>query len=123
MGYYSDVKCVTTKEGWEALSKAVKEVTTDDNEPLTEQGAPIGLVDDKYILAEWYYIKWYEEFKDVNTFMETLDKLEDKGIPFQFMRVGENFEDVEHRTCFGKDWKASRDMPHLELTREIAVEY
>lgn len=124
MGYYSDVKCVTTREGWRKLSEAVQKVAKDNDELLTEQGDPVEVVNGKYILAEWEYVKWYDDqFKDIEAFMQALRNLENDDIPYRFMRIGENYHDVEFIDYDGENWEQSRDMPQLVLNRTIEVEY
>lgn len=77
------------------------------------------LANEKYILAEWYSVMWYEKFDDIKAFMQELKQMDKDDIPFEFMRVGEAYDDVETDGC----WNTDDDMPHLELTRKIEVEY
>lgn len=130
MGYRSEVKLVTTKEGWEKIDQAVRKVAgvipknEDDMTWLTERTCWTPVCNGKYVLAEWDDIKWYDGYdSQVSTVMSTLDKLEKILIPYRFMRVGEDYSDVEIREHDGDGWQTIRDMPSLWLKREIEVEY
>lgn len=125
MGYRSEVSFITTKEGWNIVDEAVRAVEGDgDVYHLTEDATAIPIVDGKYILAEWHDIKWYQgNDLPISTFMNQLDKLEELGIPFHYLRMGEDWEDIDNQTYDGEDWKEWSDMPGLGLKREIEVEY
>lgn len=99
MGYYSDVKLSTTKEGWEKIQNYIKEQTTDkyvlDNAETKTYGAGA------YVIVSFEGMKWYEEdktyFPDVCVFMKALRILDEGKIPYQYVRTGEDDEDVERR--------------------------
>lgn len=129
MGYYSDVKVITTKEGWERLDKAVRKAMgiTAKNEKksywLTDQNHYKLLKKGKYVLAEWKDVKWYDwGTTDVSTFMQELHNLGEDDIPYEFMRVGEDYDDIEHLYQDTYNCPQYDDMPNLGLRREIEVE-
>lgn len=42
-------------------------------------------------------MKWYEgTFKDVDNFMKTLELLKAQDIPYSFIRIGEDINDIVH---------------------------
>lgn len=127
MGYRSDVKLITTKEGWKRIDKAVKKVCQIDNEDnwyLTREDNWVFICGGKYILAEWEDIKWYDwGDRGVSAIMEELEKFEKDNIPYELMRIGENWGDVESKgqdTYYCPEYD---DMPNLMLKREIEVIY
>lgn len=125
MGYRSEVKVITTKEGWEKLDRAVRKASgiTPENENdkfwLTDKTHFTN--DGNYIIGEWDDYKWYQEsFEDVAAFMETLIKLTDDHIPYEFLRIGEDWEDAD----FLHNWDDyPDDMPRLEYVRAAQVVY
>lgn len=124
MGYRSDVKIITTKEGWDMLDKAVKAASdiTDDEIKwyLTRNDHCKRICNGKYMLGEWEDIKWYDwGCEDVSTFMKTLGQLDESHIPYNFIRVGEDYEDIEMRE--GEEY--DEHMPSLDLRREIEITY
>lgn len=132
MGYRSDVKLITTKEGWERIDKAVRKaenITQEDIDAgkywLTDENCWGIICDGHYIIAEWEDIKWYDwGGNDVSTFMKELSKLDDDDIPYEFMRVGEDYEDVEYLYYSSSEYyEKYKDMPSLGLKREIEVNY
>ena len=51
-------------------------------------------------------IKWYEgTFEEVDKFIEAMNELDDNDIPYSFIRIGEEIDDIECR----KNWTS--DMP------------
>lgn len=125
MGYYSDVKLITTKKGWARLDAAVckAEGITKENEQdnhwLTDH---THYVEGKgYVLAEWNNIKWYDWGDNaVGVLMRELNALYLDDIPFEFMRTGEEYEDVEY---LHHDSPVEADLPGLGLRKEIEVVY
>lgn len=125
MGYRSDVKLITTKAGWERLENAVSKVRADIEYEywITSEAKATTICDGKYILAEWDDRKWYECFDDVGAFMKELYDMARDHVAFKFMRVGEDYEDVERLEGEDKDLKDYDAMPSLWLERKIEVEY
>lgn len=129
MGYRSDVKCITTKEGFELIDKLVRKASgvTKENEDheywLTDEFNTTSICDSKYMLMEYDDVKWYNNDPAVQAFEQALERLEARKLPYQFLRVGENDEDVERKYCGGGDWQKYKDMPQLWLERKIVVEY
>lgn len=63
------------------------------------------------VTLDWYNLKWYEcydGYEDVDAIMKSLDELSNKNIDYQYMRIGEEIDDVEEKcninnnsfTCF-----------------------
>lgn len=134
MGYRSDVKIITTPEGWEKIDKAVRKVAgiTKKNEEesywLTERTYWTPICDGKYVLAEWEDIKWYEgRDEEIDALMNALKELKQRRVPYRYFRVGEDYGDVdlqESEPDYGTtEFEAIRDMPTLWLKQEIEVEY
>lgn len=127
MGYYSNVKFITTNRGWEKMKQAVEKASPDYAQYVIGASHTTSLGNDRYILLELEGIKWYdtwdEQFPEVCAFVRTLDVLDEAGIPYRFMRVGEDDMDVEQRQN-EPDYKSEwADMPDLALSRTIEVEY
>jgi hypothetical protein len=62
-------------------------------------------------------VKWYDDFDDVKSWMAMLEKAEDQGLNFEFVRVGEEAGDIEKEN--GGD-----DVEHFLYTiTEIACDY
>lgn len=41
-------------------------------------------------------VKWYDGFPHIDNFMSMLDMLQDMGYDYEFLRVGEDHDDVVH---------------------------
>ena len=94
MSYRSDIYLKTTKEGYKALDKYIKE--------RSEKGYHLFTTPDKLLLngfevtMEWDYLKWYDEFEEVNTIDDAVCDISDK-YPIHFVRIGEDMEDIDDR--------------------------
>lgn len=108
MGYYSDVACVFTQEGYEKFkeifSKKIKKYWEDypykdtsrldimENNMLNySMISPEG-----FVLLEKKDEKWYEDseyFPDVRAFMTALSELDEDS--YKYLRTGEDIEDNE----------------------------
>lgn len=122
MGYRSEVKLILTDKGMNMLKAKVKQPTEDEPNWMADAVyEAIKIKDGRYWLIEWDDVKWYDEWNDygVPCAVRALrSELWTMYEPFQFMRVGEDYADVEVDGDCDVD-----DMPHLELKREIEVEY
>jgi hypothetical protein len=104
MGYLSDVTIVITKY---ARTLALVE----NNFPsLLAKTTPISEDDADVIAWSFEYVKWYEGNKEVDEVMDYLDSLlHNGGLPelydadahYGFMRIGEEYEDIE---CKGEPY-------------------
>lgn len=99
MGYRSDIRIRTTKKGYEIMKAEVENFLKENNldelwNLLKINGVSIDKTE-KAITIEWSYLKWYEEYKDVQAIMKSLSILSEKNIDYQFMRIGEELDDIE----------------------------
>lgn len=112
MGYRSNIRIRTTKEGYEVMKKFVenyvKEIAEKDetgyNWNLIEQAIETEM--SGIITLDWNYLKWYEGidgYEDVDAIMKSLDELSDKDIDYQYMRIGEENDDIEEKWNINND--------------------
>lgn len=97
MGYYSDVRIRTTKKGYEVMKKEVEKFL--ENKPgydnlLNANFAKIN-IKDEVVTIDFEDVKWYEHFIDVMAITNSLKVLDEQGIDYQYMRIGEDVDDVE----------------------------
>ena len=48
-------------------------------------------------------IKWHESFEEVKQFTDSLDLLQEQDIPYSFIRIGEDTDDIEHKMNYTDD--------------------
>lgn len=93
MGYRSDVYLAVKKEDAETvehthpvIGKLLSEADTID-------------VRDDIVFYEFHNVKWYDGYDEVAALMGWLAELdetcEDFLVPYQFVRIGEEYEDIE----------------------------
>ena len=106
MGYHSDVRVMTNLEGFEEMReiawKLAKEKNIDKTHVLLpEFGQDQDEFFDYYDVQEDYlcfgfdWVKWYDDYNNVSLFMEVLKVVNESGIDWQFMRIGEDDGDIE----------------------------
>lgn len=109
MGYRSDIRIRTTKEGYEVMKKFVgnyikeKELKGTDWNLL--EHAEITEAEDS-ITLDWSDLKWYEGidgYEDVDAIMDSLDELDEKDIDYQYIRIGEEIDDIDERWSINND--------------------
>lgn len=124
MGYRSDVKLITTKEGWKRIRQAVTQTDDGGWSHWSGNESTVPICNGKYVLTEWCDVKWYERHDDVvDAIMRELKRFDAEHIPYQYLRIGEDWDDNEY--LWERDWKSKDydDMPYLALERTIEVEY
>ena len=99
MGYRSDVAVALSKNGAAHLKSKLASMTDNDKRFLFDH-PDCHEVDDETgaELWRWNYIKWYEEYPEVDAVTDFLNELEEED--FLFIRVGESYDDIERRGCF-----------------------
>ena len=96
MSYYSSIRLLTTRKGYNELSKFMKMKLQDISDNLIEN-CDFKKVHCNTVFLGWNEIKWYEysNFKEVDTMLEGLSHLENKKLSYHFIRMGENFDDID----------------------------
>jgi len=115
MGYYSKVGLVLKKEANIKLQKELEEINGEPHE-LFNGWRDKFLTDEKTgaVLYYWDAIKWYGDECDwANEFLEKLDSRE-----YLFMRLGEDFDDLEEKGLFSDNPFDLRATGKLEFTGE-----
>lgn len=115
MGYYSKVGLVLTKEANIKLQKELEEIKGEEHE-LFNGWRDKFLTDEETgaVLYYWEAIKWYYEECDwVNKFLDRTDSRE-----YLFVRLGEDFDDLEEKGLFSDNPFDLRATAKLEFTGE-----
>jgi len=117
MGYKNDVTAVfyTTKEKFPVMKLYVDENFPEEfKEDLTVQG-------ERAYVFQIDGVKWYDSYGDVKKFNAFLKKFSEftwdgeVAWNYEFMRLGENSNDVEHKCSENAEWV-------LNLYRNINVD-
>ena len=99
MSYRSSVRFLTTNNVWKQYFENNIDEGLFYNKDIFYQNEEITLIG-------WDWIKWYEDFEDVDGFMKILDAIEndndehDVGNDFWYARIGEENGDIEERSPF-----------------------
>ncbi len=103
MGYRSEVRIATTREGYDRVCAHVDALSSGgDSYPLigTKQEPEFFDEQDGSVVFGWDWIKWYDgQLADVTNVSDALSEIADAGIPYEFCRVGESWDDIEFHTA------------------------
>ena len=115
MGYRSEVVLAVNKEimpeflAYLATSDEAGRLVFSDHDHLDQDYEEGG-----HLLVNWTSIKWYESYPEVNViekFTCEMEQEEDKSEMFRFIRVGEEYEDIEQRG-YGFDIHVNRSIDY-----------
>lgn len=80
----------------EYISKIEKQYVDYDYNLLNQTGYKKEVGDE--ITIGWNYVKWYEgDYEDVNAIMYSLGKLSEADLPYHYIRIGEEYDDIDER--------------------------
>lgn len=103
MGYHSEIYLKTTAEGFVMLKQLDDKIKIKEEKPL--YGLTIEKTPEDFYRMSALFVKWYDEHEQVINFNEALNQLKKQNIPFVFIRIGEDVNDVE----VNQNW--TDDMP------------
>ena len=124
MGYRSDIRIVTSKEGYEKLKEFVTNYLKEHNEDynLLEE-CDIRQEGKNQVYFGWNYLKWYEgSYKEVDAIMEGLNYLGENEYSYRYSRIGESYDDYEEQYYDGNKEKENY-LEYPNLIRELDDEY
>lgn len=101
MGYRSDVKLVFYTSNDSTIPFSAVKFWFDENFPKHDFGdVEVG---QNYVLVSYEDVKWYDGYPEVQAvsdaialFCETFNANEDTGAHYEYVRVGEALNDIEH---------------------------
>lgn len=106
MSYRSKIRVVTTFEGFKAMREIAFEIAKKNGIPSVILLFPAPGTEKEFYdyCATWGdcfcfgfdWIKWCDNYKYVSLFMDTLKVANERGINWQFVRVGGGSEDIEN---------------------------
>lgn len=114
MGYRSQVALKTTTEGYLLFKKFNDSIEKAEDQPLC--GMTIQRTASGFYKISHDEIKWYDSFSDVANFMEMLNRFDHLGIPYKFIRIGEDYEDIDVRENWVDDMPDELETFDVERT-------
>lgn len=106
MGYRSQVHVMTDHKGFEKMCEIAWDTAKENNisdenvlfpKPNSNDQDVFDIYDSdgNYVHLGFDWVKWYEDYTHISLFMETLYKANDEGVAWMFMRIGEDYTDIE----------------------------
>lgn len=115
MGYRSEVKILFTgqPEDLKSFIARAKLEMRDDYYDWPESSH----IDNLYWLLEWNSVKWYDSYAHVQTWEALYQRTndEDEPVKAEFLRIGEDDDDIEHRMTHDGD-------RNMWVSRQIEVD-
>lgn len=103
MGYRSDVYLKTTTEGYLIIKRRNDSIEKPEHRPL-QYAEEIKRTPAGFYKIWFCDVKWYEStYEEIKQFMSALDDLVEQGIPYSFIRIGEDPTDVEYKVNWTDD--------------------
>jgi hypothetical protein len=130
MGYRSDVTMIMYPSADHRDKFALLKLYVDEN--LPDQFEVTGEGDDRYLYCYIEGVKWYDSYEEVQKYIKAFNEWDDmfadpddpsakEGLQadpifhYEFMRLGEDYEDVEYHQSCGADHA-------LNMSREVYID-
>jgi hypothetical protein len=133
MSYLSNVRIITTSDGWNKLkefsNRYLQEKRGMDYTCLfdfenccvhSEEVCELGITTyPKIVYIGWDNIEWYENedtYDDIDSIMKGLYYLKDLDIPYRYARISEDYRDYEEMGHMNVD---IADIPYISVVRDF----
>ena len=125
MGYRSDVTIIAYPNKGHADKFAALKLYVDEN--LPDEFDVIGEGDRRYLHCRIEGVKWYDSYEEVDAYNKAFNEWDDvfpsagylksdeSMFHYEFMRIGEEYEDVEYHSSYGSDHA-------LNMSREVYID-
>lgn len=125
MGYRSDVRIILSIDGFNELSKHVKEYLRlnklNDHYNYLKYMDVVHRTKDA-IYFGWNDIKWYETYDGVFPIISGLKNLQENQYSYRYMRIGEDYGDVDEYFFDGKN-DENIDLEYPSMIRRFDDKY
>lgn len=126
MGYYSEVKIAMRESDYIELLNRINYYTNKDSLSIfvKDMCSAKTVVNNgqKVAILHWDWVKWYQEFKEVQYVEDYLAELTEQCKPYKFVRIGEESGDIEVSDGWG-DGDDCCDIIRADVYVEIVEEY
>ena len=117
MGYYSDVAIGMSAKNFKTLWEREKELVDEQGSILDMMSEFVDRPADETVIMVWYSFKWYGEL--VRRIEKFLNEIDEQGESYYFLRIGEDFDDIEEYNIIGID---DQVIEGIELQRTIHID-
>jgi hypothetical protein len=122
MGYRSDVRILTTKKGYKELKNFTENYTKEKNCYNLLNNPEIFNKNNTCCYIGWNYLKWYEDYSEVDAIIKGLDYLKEKDISYRLAVCGEDYSDYQE-DIYNSKRENFVDLDYPSLIREFDDEY
>lgn len=104
MGYRSDVKLVMTKKAYDGMVAMAENefgLNSYEYDFIANNEDKKIAKDNDIVILSWNDVKWYNDFAEVQFIQEYLNVMYDANESYNFIRLGEEIDDIEKEGCYG----------------------
>ena len=101
MSYRSQIALKTTTEGWILLKRFNDKIENPDERPL--RNLTVSVTPTGYYKISHDSIEWYEGDPQVKNFNEALCQMKAQNIPYVFIKIGEDYDDINIQNNWTSD--------------------
>lgn len=132
MGYRSDVRIIMSKKAYEEFKRNVSEHISSykvkniidgslnsnyDFNLLNNLSVKRETKDKSQIFIGWNELKWYDGYEEVDAIMDSLSTLAAKGYGYRYMRMGEEYDDIESRESNNFKNDSVKELNYIDINR------
>lgn len=119
MGYRSDVRIITTRDGFKKLKTYTEKYLKEKNWKYGNlmDYFDVNYNDNKCNYFGWNGFKWYDgspDYEDVNAIVKGLEHLAKNDISYRFTRIGEEFTDIDTYSYDSEKDNEYLDYPYVD---------
>ncbi len=119
MGYRSEVRIATTRKDYDMICERVDALSEErDTYQLvgTKREPEFFEEESGCVVFGWDWIKWYDgALPDVTNVTRALAEIGEREIPYEFCRVGEEYDDIEFESCNDNETLALHVYPDVTI--------
>ena len=121
MGYYSDVALSMYKKDYNKMVELNKE-NEDFNDLIRIANKRTYTGDEDVVTLYWESVKWHTAFPEIGTIEDYLRILVEQDRPYNFIRIGEDWDDVEYNYHYSDTVDSNIVIDKISLYRAINID-
>lgn len=119
MGYRSDVYFKTTTEGYLIMKRFNDSLIVEDKSERPLTYATIAYTPTGFYRIEYNDVKWYDSYPEVQNFNKALDLLRKQDIPFAYIEIGEDPDDITYKCNYSAKLETPTEIANFQPVVDV----
>lgn len=119
MGYRSDVYFKTTTEGYLIMKRFNDSLIVEDKSERPLTYATIAYTPTGFYRIEYNDVKWYDSYPEVQNFNKALDLLRKEDIPYAYIEIGENPDDITYKCNYSAELETPTEIANFQPVVDV----